>query len=155
MFNPFYGFKFIQRESCEKLCSSWVRTFLFLLVQKHEVVCHDVADVQVDDPVHEVEADEAYGKHDAGILVDVTGCDSVQLVDVFARVDEMLGRRGSGLFVSTPIDRVLQSAALRVDLRVVNFESHLLEQRAWPKPQTTYKVHNTNRLDVILVHKLT
>jgi hypothetical protein len=32
-----------------------------------------------------------------------------------------------------------------VDLGIVNFESYLLEQRAWPKPQTTYKVHNTNR----------
>jgi hypothetical protein len=53
--------------------------------------------------------------------------------------------RGCGLFVSASVDGILQSAALRVNLGIVDFESHLLEQRAWPKPQTTYKVHNTNR----------
>lgn len=117
---------------------------LLLLVQEHQVVCYDVTDVQVDDPVHEVEADEADGKHDTGILVDVAGCDSVQLVDILARVDEVLGCWSRGFLVCTAVDSVLQRTALRVDLGIVNFEPYLLEQRARPKPQTTYKVHNTN-----------
>ena len=38
--------------------------FLFLLVEKHQIVCYNVTDVQVNDPVHEVEADEAHGEND-------------------------------------------------------------------------------------------
>jgi len=34
-------------------------------------------------------------------------------------------------------------------LGIVNFEPYLLEQRAWPKPQTTYKVHNTEGWGVL------
>lgn len=99
--------------------------------------------MQVDDPVHEVEADEADGKYDSRILVDVAGRDSVQLVDVLTRVDEVLGCWGRGFLVCPPVDSVLQRTALRVNLRIVNFEPYLLEQRARPKPRTTYKVHNT------------
>jgi len=46
--------------------------------------------VQVDDPVHEVEANEAHREHDPRVLVDVTGRDAVQLVDVLARVHDVL-----------------------------------------------------------------
>ena len=38
-----------------------------------QVLSHHVRDVQVDDPVHEVEADEGDGEDDAAILVDVAG----------------------------------------------------------------------------------
>ena len=44
---------------------------LLLLAQQHQIVGHDVADVQVDDPVHQFEADEAHRKHDARVLVDI------------------------------------------------------------------------------------
>ena len=63
--------------------------------------------MKVDDPIHEVEADEADREHDAGVFVDVAGRDPVQLVDVFARVDEVLGGWSSSLFVSTAVDGVL------------------------------------------------
>lgn len=83
--------------------------------------------MQVDDPVHEVEADEAHGEDDAGVLVDVAGRHAVQLVDVLPRVDQVLG--GRGLLVRSPVDRVLQRAALEVGLRVVHFEPHLLQRQ--------------------------
>lgn len=109
---------------------------LLILLEEHQVVGYHVADVQVDDPVHKVETHEADGEHDARVLVDVAWSDSVQLVDVLPRVDEVLGRRPAGLFVGSPVHRVLEGAALRVGLWVVNLEPHLLEQRHGP---TTYK----------------
>lgn len=48
-------------------------------IEHHEIVRHDVADVEIDDPVHEIEAYEAYRKHDAWILVDVRRCDAWEL----------------------------------------------------------------------------
>ena len=36
-----------------------------------QVLSHHVRDVQVDDPVHEVEASETDGEDDARVLVDV------------------------------------------------------------------------------------
>ena len=44
---------------------------LLLLHKRHQIGGHLVADVQVDDPVHEVEADERDGEHDAGVFVHV------------------------------------------------------------------------------------
>jgi len=38
--------------------------------------------MQVDDPVHQVEAHKAHGEYDARVLVDVGGRDAQQLVDV-------------------------------------------------------------------------
>ncbi|KAJ4429388.1 hypothetical protein ANN_21545 [Periplaneta americana] len=106
---------------------------LLVLIQEHQVVSDHVADVQIDDPVHEVEADEADREDDARVLVDVAGGDAVQLVDVFARVNQVLGCLG-GLLVRPAVDGVLQRAPLRMGLGVVDFETHLLEQRAWPGP---------------------
>lgn len=40
-------------------------------MEQDEVLGHLVADVQVDDPVHEVEAGEGDGEEDAAVLVNV------------------------------------------------------------------------------------
>ena len=40
-------------------------------VQKDQVLRHLIADMEVDDPVHEVKGDEGNRKEDAGVLVDV------------------------------------------------------------------------------------
>jgi len=40
-------------------------------VEQDEVLGHLVADVQVDDPVHEVEAGKGDGEEDAAVLVNV------------------------------------------------------------------------------------
>lgn len=40
------------------------------------VVRENVADVQVNDPVHEVETDEANGEHHSGVLVDIGRADA-------------------------------------------------------------------------------
>lgn len=93
--------------------------------------------MQVDDPVHEVEADEAHREDDARVLVDVGWRDAVELVDVLPGVDEVLGGGGRGFLVRTAaalpaasaaVDRALQRAPLAVSLRIVDFETHLLEQ---------------------------
>lgn len=47
------------------------RRRLLRLLEQHEIVCNYVADVEINDPVHQIEADEAHWEHDAGILVDV------------------------------------------------------------------------------------
>lgn len=44
---------------------------LLRLLEQHEIVRDYIADVEINDPVHQIEADEAYREHDAGILVDV------------------------------------------------------------------------------------
>ena len=49
---------------------------------KDEVVVGYIRDVQVDDPIHEVEADETYREHDARVLVDVRRRTSVEFVEV-------------------------------------------------------------------------
>jgi len=88
--------------------------------------------VQVDDPVHEVEAHEAHWEHDTGILVDVGGGAAIQLVQALVGVllghgVALGGRRG--LFVGPAVDGVLQGAALGVGLRVMNLVAYLLEER--------------------------
>jgi len=105
--------------------------------QKYQIVSHHVADVQVYDPVHEVKADEAHREHDPRVLVDVTGRDAVQLVDVLVGVHDVL--RGDGrdvVVIPTAVDGVLQRTALEVVFRIVGLESHLLEQTG-----ITYKGH--------------
>ena len=47
---------------------------------QYEVVVGLVGDVEVDDPVHEVEADEAHGEPDARVFVDVGGSAAVEFV---------------------------------------------------------------------------
>lgn len=49
---------------------------LLLLAEQHQIIGHDVAYVQIDDPVHQVEADEADREHDSRVLVDIRGCNS-------------------------------------------------------------------------------
>lgn len=46
------------------------------LFEEHEIVRDHVADVEVNDPVHQVETYEAHREHDAGVLVDVRRCDA-------------------------------------------------------------------------------
>lgn len=41
-----------------------------------DIVRQNVADVQVNDPVHEVETDEANGEHHSGVLVDIGRADA-------------------------------------------------------------------------------
>ena len=53
-----------------------------------EVLGDHVGDVQVDDPVHEVEAGEADGEDDARVLVDVGRRGAVQLVQILALTDQ-------------------------------------------------------------------
>lgn len=60
---------------------------LFILLQKHQIVSHDVGNVEINDPVHEVEADEAHGEHDAGVLVDVRRRHAEQLAYVLENVN--------------------------------------------------------------------
>lgn len=55
--------------------SSFVRGLL-LLAEQHQIVGHDVAHVQIDDPVHQVEADKTDRKYDARVLVDIRGRNS-------------------------------------------------------------------------------
>lgn len=91
--------------------------------------------MQVDYPVHKIEAHEAHREHDPGVLVDVGGGDAVQLVDVLVGVDDVLGDGSGRLLVTAAVaapaavHRALQGAALAVRLWVVHFETHLLEQR--------------------------
>lgn len=49
--------------------------------------------MQVDDPVHQVEADEAHGKHYPRVLVNVRWSDAEQFVNVLKRAG---GRSGKG-----------------------------------------------------------
>lgn len=51
--------------------------------------------MQIYNPVHEVEADEADGEDDSGVLVDVRRRETVEFVEVLARCDH----NGTGLFV--------------------------------------------------------
>ena len=53
--------------------SSFTLFFLSAGMEQHEVLGDLVADVQVDDPVHEVEAGEGDGEEDAAVLVDPHG----------------------------------------------------------------------------------
>lgn len=53
-----------------------------LLAQEHQIIGDHVAHMQVDDPVHQVEADEAHGEYDARVLVDIRWRDAQELVDV-------------------------------------------------------------------------
>lgn len=61
-------------------------------VDEFEIVCHDVGDMQVDDPVHEIEADEADGEDDPRVLVNVGRRETVEFVEILARRDHD-GRR--------------------------------------------------------------
>lgn len=60
-----------------------------------EILGDNIGDVQIDDPIHEVEADEADGKDDAGVLVNVGWREAPQLVEILTRWDH----DGCGLFV--------------------------------------------------------
>jgi len=117
---------------------------LLVCLEQHQVVGHHITDVQIDDPVHEVEADKAHRKHDPRVLVNVTGRDSVQFVDVLARVHDVLWGQWSDVAVVVPaaVDGVLQRTALEVVLWIVGFESHLLEQTG-----ITYKGHRNLSFD--------
>ena len=57
------------------------------VVNVFEVVGDDVRDMQVDDPVHEIEADEADWEHDTRVLVDIRRRESVEFVEILARWD--------------------------------------------------------------------
>ena len=48
-------------------------------------------DVEVDDPVHEVEAGEGDGEEDAGVLVNVGGRDAAHLLQVLLAVEQGRG----------------------------------------------------------------
>nr|CAD7572422.1 unnamed protein product [Timema californicum] len=54
---------------------------------QHQIVGHHVTDVEVDDPIHEVETNETHGEHYTRVLIDIARRDPVQLVDVFGGVD--------------------------------------------------------------------
>lgn len=69
------------RQRIEYGSAYWGRP-LFVFSQEHQVVGHHVAHVQIYDPVHQVEANEADREHDARVLVDVRRSDTEQLVDV-------------------------------------------------------------------------
>lgn len=47
------------------------RRRLLGLLEQHEVIRDHVADVEVNDPVHQIEANETYWEYDAGVFVDV------------------------------------------------------------------------------------
>jgi len=47
------------------------RRRLFCLLKQHEVIRDHVADVEINDPVHQIEANETYWEYDAGVFVDV------------------------------------------------------------------------------------
>lgn len=79
-----------------------------------EIVGHDVGDMQIDDPVHQIEADETNGEHDARILVDVGRCETPQFVEVFARRDH----DGRGFFVDPgAVDHHIVDDGLAADRR--------------------------------------
>ena len=59
--------------------------FILRSVDEFQIVCHDVGDMQINDPVHEVEADETDGENDARIFVNVGRRESVQFVEIFTR----------------------------------------------------------------------
>ena len=56
-------------------------------MEQDEVLGHLVADVQVDDPVHEVETREGDGEEDAAVLVDVRRRHSHHLLQVLLARD--------------------------------------------------------------------
>jgi hypothetical protein len=89
--------------------------FLLVLVEQHQVVGDDVTDVQVNDPVHEVETHKTNGEHNPRVFVNVAGGDAVQLADVLAGVQEVRGRGrrtpSAALFVRPSVHRVFQGAA--------------------------------------------
>ena len=68
------------------LCWFWIIIFcLRFLLDEDEIFGQCVRDVQVNDPVHEIEADEADGEYDARILVDIGRREAVEFVQILAR----------------------------------------------------------------------
>lgn len=65
-------------------------------MQEHESLCNKVADVQVDNPVHEIETDEADRENYSRVFVYVARRESVELVEVLVVVRRHcdLDRRG-------------------------------------------------------------
>ena len=63
-----------------------------------------LGDVQVDDPVHQVEADEADREEDAAVLVNVGGRDAAHLLQVLLAVKE----RGATATTSTASGGLMQ-----------------------------------------------
>jgi hypothetical protein len=58
------------------------------LPQEDQVGDDLLRDVQVDDPVHQVEADEADGEENAAVLVNVGGGDAAHLLQVLLAVEQ-------------------------------------------------------------------
>ena len=66
------------------MINNWF-TRLRLLIDEDEIVGQIVGNVQVNDPVHEIEADETDGEHDTRILVDIGWREAVEFVKILAR----------------------------------------------------------------------
>lgn len=82
--NCFSGFLFFSSDLKKSFISlSLGSVFLFSLVQHHEVLSHFVADVKVDDPVHQVETGEGHRKEYSRVLVDVRRRNAHHLLQVF------------------------------------------------------------------------
>ncbi len=77
--------------------SKLVRSCRVLAVQHHQVLGDLVAHVEVDDPVHQVEAGERHREEDPGVLVNVRRADPHHFLQVLPALD-LLG----GLAVWTP-----------------------------------------------------
>ena len=74
------------------MCRRWRQGSLFFSplsagVEQDEVLGHLIADVQIDDPVHEVEAGEGDGEEDAAVLVNVRRRHSHHLLQVLLARD--------------------------------------------------------------------
>lgn len=55
---------------------------LFILFQKYQVISHDVGNMKIYNPVHEVEANEAHREHYTGVFVDIRRCHTQKLADI-------------------------------------------------------------------------
>ena len=55
---------------------------MLVLLQHDQVLHHNVREMVVDDPVHQLETAEGDGEEDAGVFVDVGGGDPEHGVDV-------------------------------------------------------------------------
>lgn len=83
---------------------------LRFLLDEDEIFGQGVRNVQVNDPVHEIEADKADGEYDARIFVDIGRREAVEFVQILARWQH----DGCGLLINAwPIGDVVQRAVGR------------------------------------------
>lgn len=89
----FFIFYFFCTITISSFSSSIAPRGTSLVAVEDEIFCGIVRDMQVDDPVHEIETDETNRKHDPRVFVDVRRWATIQLVETL-RGDTRGGETG-------------------------------------------------------------